>query len=309
MVLRGTARLRGSGRAGRAVASLIHTGHVGERDDRVLPTTRALCVAIVPFLLVAFVVLFIYPDDTDRLFAWTIKPRMTPMVLGSVYLGGAYFFVRAARATEWHRVKAGFLPVGTFATLMGAATVIHWDRFNHDHVAFWLWAGLYFTTPFLVFATWAINRRHDPGSIEGLELPLGARVAIGGIGVLALVTSSVLFLAPGRVIASWPWALTALTARVMGAILALGIGGLVVAADRRWSAAKIILEVLGLMLVLMIAAGFRSRGDLDVSEPLTGALFGGLGVTLLAAVALYVQMERRVRRPATPRAHDRTHLG
>ena len=109
-----------------------------ERDDRVLPATRIVSAAIVPFLLVAFVVLYGFPGDTDRLFAWTIKPTLSAMVLGAVYLGGAYFFVRAARSTQWHTIKAGFLAVTTFATLMGIATVIHWDKFNHHHVAFWL---------------------------------------------------------------------------------------------------------------------------------------------------------------------------
>ena len=49
-----------------------------DRDGRVLPVTRALSIAIIPFLVVAFVVLFAYPDDTRRLFAWPISPRMTP---------------------------------------------------------------------------------------------------------------------------------------------------------------------------------------------------------------------------------------
>src|SRR3954451_21550756 len=91
------------------------------RDDVVLPATRALSAFIVPFLVVAFVVLYGFPDETGRLFAWTIKPSMTPMMLGAVYLGGAYFFVEAFRATEWHTVKAGFVAVGTFASLMGVA--------------------------------------------------------------------------------------------------------------------------------------------------------------------------------------------
>ena len=56
------------------------------RDDRVLPQTRALALFIVPFLLVAFVILYVFPDDTGRLFAWTIKPTMTAMVLASAYL-------------------------------------------------------------------------------------------------------------------------------------------------------------------------------------------------------------------------------
>ena len=61
-------------------------------DDRVLLTTRVVSAAIIPFLVLAFVVLFLWPSDTKRLFAWQIKPTMSPMVLGSVYLGGAYFF-------------------------------------------------------------------------------------------------------------------------------------------------------------------------------------------------------------------------
>jgi len=120
-------------------------------SDGVLPLTRVVSLVIIPFLVVAFAVLYPRPADTARLFAWDVEPSLTPMILGSVYLGGAYFFLRAVRATQWHTVKGGFVPVATFATLMGVATIAHWDRFTHTHVAFWLWAGLYFTTPFLIF--------------------------------------------------------------------------------------------------------------------------------------------------------------
>lgn len=216
----------------------------------------------------AFVVLFGYPDDTERLFAWPIRPRMTPMVLGSVYLGGAYFFLRTATSEAWHRVKAGFVPVGTFATLMAIATVVHWDRFTHDHVAFWLWAGLYFTTPFLVFAAWAANRHQDPAATgDDLRLSPISRAAIGVTGALAVATCTALFGAPGRMIPLWPWILTPLTARVMGAIFSLGVGGFFVAADGRWSAAKVMLEVQDVMLVLFLVAGLASHNDIDFSKP------------------------------------------
>ena len=45
------------------------------RDDRVLPETRWLAACIVPFLLVASAMLYLFPDRTDTLFAWTIRPR------------------------------------------------------------------------------------------------------------------------------------------------------------------------------------------------------------------------------------------
>ena len=110
-------------------------GSTPPRRPGVLRSTRVLSVVIIPFLLVAFVVLFVFPAETERLFAWTIKPQLTPMVLGSVYLGGAYFFARAARATSWHSIKGGFVPVATFASLLGVATVLHWEKLNHYHVA------------------------------------------------------------------------------------------------------------------------------------------------------------------------------
>ena len=89
------------------------------------------------------------------------------MVLASAYLGGFWFFVCVLRERRWAAVKLGFPAVALFATLLGIATVVHWEKFSHGHVAFWLWAGLYFTAPFLVVAAWLANRgRGPPGDDE-----------------------------------------------------------------------------------------------------------------------------------------------
>ncbi|MFN2606307.1 MAG: hypothetical protein ABR511_00220 [Acidimicrobiales bacterium] len=268
-------------------------GRSEAEDDAVLPATRTLSAVIVPFLVVAFVVLYGFPRHTHRLFAWTIAPPMTPMTLGAVYLGGAYFFVRAFRATEWHTVKAGFVAVGTFATLMGVATILHWDRFNHRHVAFWLWAGLYFTTPFLVWGVWWANRRR--GTLTGPDdvvLPPMARLGMALTGALAVVAGLFLFLLPRRAIDVWPWTLTPLTARVLGAIFMLGIAQLGVLTDPRWTAARIMLEVQVLMLALILLAAARASGDFDAANAMTWLLLGGFLVATLSAAALSVAMAR-----------------
>jgi len=264
------------------------------RDDVVLPATRALSAFIVPFLVVAFVVLYGFPGRTDRLFAWKITPPMTPMTLGAVYLGGAYFFVRAFRARAWHTVKAGFVAVGTFASLMGVATVIHWDRFNHTHVAFWLWAGLYFTTPFLVWVTWAVNRRRDrrPGPDE-LLLPPVARLLMGGTGAVAVVAGLFLFLLPQRAIDVWPWHLTPLTSRVLGAIFMLGIAALGVVTDARWSAARLMLQVQVFMLTLILVAAARAHADFDASRAMTWVFLAGFLAAVGLAAVLSVTMDAR----------------
>ena len=163
----------------------------GVRGDRVRPPTLALAYAIVPFLVVAFAVLYPVPGDTGRLFAWHIASPLTAMLLGSAYLGGAYFFLRGARATVWHTIKGGFVPVGIFATLLGVATVLHWQVFNHRHVAFWLWVLLYFTTPLLIFGVWLYNRRDEPPpAADEVLLPRVAAQVIRGIGVAAVATGA-----------------------------------------------------------------------------------------------------------------------
>lgn len=274
---------------------MSHAGGAVVARDRVLPGTRVLSIVIIPFLLVAFVLLYFWPsaDDTARLFAWRIVPGFTSMVLGSVYLGGSYFFLRAVRATEWHRVGVGFIPAGLFASLMGVATITHWDKFVHANVAFWLWAALYFTTPFLVFAMWFLNRREQSArTADDLVLPQSTAMLIGVLGIAALATGVFLFLVPRAAIAIWPWTLTELTARVMGAIFALGVAGLSAFTDKRWTSMRIMLQVAGVMLVLILIAAIRARGDFDTTKPLTWVFAAGfLGLTVGTAI-LYTRMER-----------------
>jgi hypothetical protein len=267
------------------------------RDDVVLPVTRGLSAFIVPFLVVAFVVLYGFPRRTDELFAWKITPPMTPMTLGAVYLGGAYFFARAFRAKAWHTIKAGFVAVGTFASLMGVATIIHWDRFNHTHVAFWLWAGLYFTTPFLVWGVWAANRQRDSRAApDELLLPPVARLLMGATGAVAVVAGAFLFLLPQRAIDVWPWHLTPLTARVLGAIFMLGLAALGVITDARWSAARLMLQVQIFMLTLILIAAARAHADFDTSNAMTWLLLGGFLAAIASAAAMSVMMDARAGR-------------
>ena len=264
------------------------------QDDRILPETRWLAAVIIPFLVVAFIILYFWPHDTDKLFAWTIKPGMTVMMLAAAYLGGIYFFSRVIAAKQWHLVKLGFLPVTVFASLLGIATLLHWDRFNHSHISFYTWTVLYFTTPFLVFAVWLRNRKTDNGIAEPNELMLHPviRLLIGIIGLITLAVSLLLFLQPGFMIRIWPWALTPLTARVVGAMFALpGIVGLGIATEKRWSAARIILEAQACSIATILIAAAFSWSDFSTSNPLTWLLVGGLAFMLVAIVALYVGCE------------------
>ena len=260
-------------------------------DDRVLVYTRALSAVIVPFLVGAWVILYLFPDDTKRLFAWTIRPTMTPMVLASAYLGGAYFFVRVLRERHWHAVKTGFLAVTLFATLLGVATILHLDKFNHRHVTFWLWVVLYFSTPFLVFGGWLANRRHAaPARPDETRLGRMARFVIALVGVAALLQGVVMFAAPPLELPYWPWLLTPLTCRVMGAVFCLGVAGITVLADPRWTSVKLMLQVAMLMIALILVAAVRAAPEFDPKQPLTWMLLAGFVAILVGAAYLSYAM-------------------
>src|SRR3954469_7244333 len=162
-------------------------------DDRVFRSTRALAAVIVPFLLVAFALLYLFPDDTRHWFAWDVQPTITPLIMGAGYIAGAYFFVRVARETRWPRVRVGFLPVTAFTVFMAIGTFAHLDRFATDHVAFWIWVGLYVTPPVVVPGGGGGTRAPRRGPPERGEPPLPPKVRTGllvagaGQSVVALV--------------------------------------------------------------------------------------------------------------------------
>jgi hypothetical protein len=267
------------------------------RDDRVLAYTRGLSLFIVPFLLVAWVILYAFPGHTARLWAWQIPITMTSMVLASAYLGGAYFFLRVARAERWHEVGTGFLAVTTFASLLGVATVLHWDTFFHDRLAFWLWAGLYFTAPFLVIGAWLANRRYAaPVAAGDVLLRPAERTVIAVVGVASLATGLAMFVAPGSLIDVWPWPLTPLSCRVVGAAMCLGGAGVGVWFDPRWTAVRLMLQVETVMLGLMLVAAVRARAELLPHHALAWPLLIGVLGLLAGSAYLWLTYEVHPRR-------------
>jgi hypothetical protein len=265
-------------------------------DDRLLPITRGLAIFIIPFLVAASIILLIWPTKSGQLFAWPIQPPMTAMMLGSAYLGGVYFFTRVAIARRWHTVQAGFLPVTAFASLLGIATLLHWDRFTHMHISFWTWAVLYFATPFLVFGVWLWNRRFDPHVPDANDvlLPQSVRWLFSLAGALTLLIALLLFFLPDLMIAVWPWKLSPLTARVVGAMFALpGVLGLEFAFDPRWSAMQRILEAQALSIFLILISAARDWGNMK-SDYIGSLLFVfGMGAFLLGIIVLYLVMQSR----------------
>ncbi|WP_298835108.1 hypothetical protein [uncultured Piscinibacter sp.] len=264
-------------------------------DDHVLPVTRVVAACVVPFLLIAFASLYLRPDLSATHFAWRIAPNFTAYWLATGYLGGAWFFFRVTRVRRWHEVTLGFLPVTVFVWLMLLLTVLFWGRFDIHHFPFQLWLVLYVATPIVVPALWWRNRRHDPHRIEpgAIVVPATVRATMGVIGGALVLTALWMLVVPQAAIAAWAWKLTPLSACAMGGWLALsGVGGLVLAAEPRWSAWRVLIQSMLIWLALLTVGAWRAWEEFDPSRPAFVAVVA-VPASLVGLGALYAAMERR----------------
>lgn len=268
------------------------------RSDRIFPATRWVAIGVIPFLLAAFVVLYFLPGRTGQLFAWEINPSMTALFIGAGYLGGAYFFARVATEDRWHRVAVGFPAVTVFTVAMLLATLVHLDRFNQGQLPFYVWFALYILTPVIIPAIWLRNRHTDP------QIPEPDDATVPGVmrGLTALISVvmlvfAVLGLALPDVLASiWPWTLSALTGRVLGGWFAfLGVGGLLMAREPRWSAWRIGLQSIGLWQALILLGAALNPADFSQGPVNWYTIVVAVG--LIAMIAGYVWVESRRRAP------------
>jgi len=266
------------------------------KDDHVLKVTRAVSIAIIPILTAAFVLLFLFPTRTEQLWSWTITPTMSALVMGGGYLAGAYFFLRASTVKEWHRVGVGFVAITVFATMLGAATIVHWDRFNHDHVSFWAWAGLYFSTPFLLPWLYVRNRRTDPGTLApgDRHVPGPIRAVVAGVGAAQLAFAAVMYFRPTAIVEHAPWTLTPLTARSLSAFAAFpAVLYLMFAFEKRWSALRIPVEVVMIGMFNIGVAAVLAADEFTAGAGLVWGWRIGLAVAFALLALLYYAMSRR----------------
>jgi hypothetical protein len=268
------------------------------KSDRVLPETRWVAGLVIPFLVVAFVILYFFPRNTAKLFAWEIKSPMTAMMLGCAYAGGIYYFSGLLMTRQWHRIKVGLIPVTVFASVLNVATILHWDKFNQGTLPFFAWVSLYFTTPFIVFALWLRNRGQDTDQPDkgDATVPSLVRLVLGAVGITTLVIAIFLFLNPALMMQLWPWTLTPLTSRVMAAMFSLpGMVGLGMAMDPRWSSARVILQSQGFSILLILIAVFRDRADFNWTTPGSWLFTGGLAGMLVGIIVFYAYFNARQR--------------
>lgn len=244
--------------------------------------TRALLAAAAVLVFLAGLQLFVFPARTADWFAWTIDPPMTAAFLGASYWASAVLEVSGARAGYRARLSAWSVLAFTVVTLV--VTLVHLDKFHlgGQHPASatavaWGWLAVYAVVPVLLVVVLARQGRGSAPTVASRRLPTALRALLAVLAVLLGLVGVALLVVPDAVGAEWPWPLTVLTARAVGAWL-VGLGwvaahaALVDDADAArgvgWTGAA--------FAVLQAVALARHGDDLAWSDPAAAAYVLGL---------------------------------
>lgn len=279
-------------------------------DRIVMPPIRALFWGVgCAFSGVAGLLLFLFPERTETLFAWTIARGDTAAFIGACFLGFSLLSFLCYGVAEWRGVRHCYLGTLAFVTTMTVTTLFHLDQFNFGGgepvamVMAWGWTAVYLVAP--VGGGLLLSRQlREPGSDVGPATPIvpGLRYLYLAQGTLLAVVGVVLFLAPGRAETLWPWPLTTLTARAVAAFL-LGLGVMLVGVGRE-DAAEILEPPGAACWWTALLAGMavtRFEGSVELGS-VKGMLWCLVAVSLLLSGVAGELAARRLR--AGPRPSD-----
>jgi hypothetical protein len=154
-------------------------------------------------------------------------------------LSAAVLEALAARQGSWQRARIAVPGVLAFTTLTLVVTLVHLGKFHLDaavlitRVLTWGWLAIYVGVPPVLAFLWWRQARAVPGPVpEGPRLLPPVRAALGLQGAVMLALGAALLVAPVQAARLWPWPLTALTGRAVGAWL-VGLG---IIAAQSWHA-------------------------------------------------------------------------
>ena len=267
----------------------------------ITPQVRAGLVAIASVIFWLGLSLFVFPGETETLFAWTIEPPLTAAFLGASYWASTTLAASCARERDWVRARAFAGPYLVAGVVLLVVTLVHIDRFHMDAVTGWAWLVLYAIFPPAVVVL-LLRQVAVPGAEPPRDAPMPRWLvvahAVGG-SLLALLGAA-LVIAPAQADALWPWPLTPLTGRAIGTfVLAQGVLALAVCREADWGRVRPAMLQQLVVGALQLAALGRFSGTLDWDR--AGAwIYLGAALAVLAAGAYGTVSSQRRRDPAAP---------
>jgi hypothetical protein len=199
---------------------------------------RLILLAASVLVLSAGLDLTLLTEQTATSFAWTIQSSLTAAFLGAGYLASFLLEFLAYREKTWANARIAVPSVFLFTTLTLVATLLHLDKFHlyspifSAMVAAYLWLAIYIAVPIalLILLIYQIRLQGSTPKRKA-TLYTWMRLVLVAQGIIMLITGLILFLSPATTSTFWPWAVTPLTSRAIGAWL-IGIG--VIALHMTW---------------------------------------------------------------------------
>jgi hypothetical protein len=250
-------------------------------------------------VFIAGIQLYIFSEQTDRYFAWTINPPLTAAFMGAGYWAVFIPSFLALPEREWMYVRGGIIVAFAVTGLILIATLLHLDRLHTGATEFitwlaaWAWIVVYLVVPPLVLVM-ALLQVRVAGSNPPSQYPLAQwlRAVLLIQGVMTLIPAAAFFLAPETFAPLWPWTLTPFTGRVVGAWLAaVGVMALTLAWENDFARCNLTALAFGIFGLLELVALLRYPNTVEWNEP-TAWIWVVLTVSFLAA-GVYIWIRGR----------------
>jgi hypothetical protein len=169
-------------------------------------------------------------EQTEIYFAWTIQSALTTAFLGAAYWSSCALEFMAARDRLWANGRIAVPAVIVFTGLTFIVTMLHLDRFHFNapslltRAGTWVWLAVYASVP-LIMSVLLVLQLRQPGDDPPRALPLPAwmRIILSLNATVMILLGIGLLVAPNAIAPIWPWPLTELTGRAVGAWL-IGLG-------------------------------------------------------------------------------------
>jgi hypothetical protein len=231
---------------------------------------RLLLVASILVLLVG-IPLVLRPEQTADYFAWTIQPPLTAAFLGSAYWASFLLEFEGSRRRTWDQARVAVPAVFVFTVLTLVATLNNLEKFHFGDpgvitsIVTWGWLIVYAVVPGIMAVVW-VRQSRAPGVDEPRlrPTPMWFRAVGAAIGIALVAYGVALFLWPGEVAESWPWALTTLTAQAVAAwLIGIGVASVHAAREGDWKRIEAAMAANFALAVLELFALARFSDDVD----------------------------------------------
>jgi hypothetical protein len=273
-----------------------------EQGSDYRPVTRGMQILLLAASVLVFLIgipLVLLTTQTESYFAWTIGSALTAAFLGGAYWSSGVLELMAAREKWWANARIAVPAVLLFTVLTLVVTLLHIDKFHFDAPAghtvagTWAWLVVYAVVP--VIMGWLLLKQRtlaggDPPRLKTLST--GIKVVLLGQALIMFPIGLGLFLFPLEVAAIWPWGLTALTGRAIGAwLISIGVIAAHAVYENDWARLRTFAASYTILAIMQLIALLRFGNEIEWGT--LGGWFYLLFLLSIGVVGVYGLLQQR----------------